>query len=154
MVFFSVNCTYELYGWPLTSIIHLQTIILRIFRQKSWFGLAANYKRKWVRKTILGNLETWIFTNFSPMQTVVVPPGETNISKLLTPLFIFIRVPLLKSSFGGPDSLLVNSGRILSISIFTSLWWKWIFFYLDFFLDLLLRHIYSNKIMTINATLR
>lgn len=30
------------------------------------------------------------------MQTVVVPPGETNISKLLTALFIFIRAPFLK----------------------------------------------------------
>ena len=84
------------------SMMQLIAIILRTFRKKSWFGLAANYKRKCVRKPILANQGIRIFKNFSPVQTVMVPPGETNISKLLTALFIFTRPPLFESWFGGP----------------------------------------------------
>ena len=36
----------------------------------------------------------------SLVQIVVVPPEETDISKLLTALFIFIRPPLFESWFG------------------------------------------------------
>ena len=43
-------------------------------QKKSWFDWTTNDKRKCVRK----------------------PPGETNISKLLTTLYIFIRLPFLK----------------------------------------------------------
>ena len=84
------------------SNMHLISIILRIFSDKSWFGLAVNYKRKCVRRLILGNIGTLIFKNWSPVQTVVVPPGETNISKLLTALFIIISLPLFESWFSGP----------------------------------------------------
>ena len=70
------------------------------FANKKWFGLATNYKRKWVIKPILANLGTRIFKNFSPVQTVVVPPGETNISKLHNALFIHLQIcsHLLKKS--------------------------------------------------------
>ena len=80
-----------------TSTMHLKAIILRIFRVKSWFVLATNYKRKCVRKPILFNQRTRIFIKLSPVQTTVVPPGKTNISKLLTALFIFIRSPFFES---------------------------------------------------------
>ena len=36
------------------------------------------------------------------MQTVVVPLGETNISKLFNAFFIFIRSPLLEIWLAGP----------------------------------------------------
>ena len=78
------------------SMVHLIAIILRIFRKKRWFGLAMNYKRKCVRKPILVDLGTRIFKRFSLVETVVVPPRGSNISKLLTALFIFIRPPSLK----------------------------------------------------------
>ena len=78
-------------------MIHFKAIILRIFREKSWFGLVTNYKRKYY-------LGIRIFKNLSPVQTVEVPPGETNIRKLLNNLFIFIR----------PSSLEVGSAALLS----------------------------------------
>ena len=40
------------------------------------------------------------FQKLSLVQIVVVPPEETDISKLLTALFIFIRPPLFESWFG------------------------------------------------------
>ena len=82
-------------------MMHLKAIILRIFIEKIWFGLATNYKRKCVRKPILVNLGIRIFKDFSPVQTTVVPPGEANISKLLTALFPFIRPFLFESWFVG-----------------------------------------------------
>ena len=39
-----------------------------------------------VRKPILSNLGTQIFKKLSPVTTVVVPPGVSNINKLLTVL--------------------------------------------------------------------
>ena len=68
------------------SMIHLIAIILKIFIEKIWLSLATNYKRKRVKKPILASLGAQIFKNFSMVHTVVVPPGETNISKLLTTL--------------------------------------------------------------------
>ena len=98
MLTFLVNFTYVLYGWPLTVFLymHLKANILRISRENSRFDLATSYKRKNVTKPISGNLGTRIFKIFSPVQTIVVPPGETNISKLITALFIFIRALSLK----------------------------------------------------------
>ena len=96
--FFGNFCIRTLWVAPNNVFVdsNLKAIILRIFREKSWFGLATSFKRKCIRKLILVNLVTQIFKNFSPVQTVVVPPGETNISKLLTAFFIFIRSPSLK----------------------------------------------------------
>ena len=71
--------------------MHLTEIILRIFIKKGWFGLATNYKKKCDIKPILANLRSQIFKNLSPVQTAVEPPEETNMSKLLTAVFIFIR---------------------------------------------------------------
>ena len=83
MLIFLVNFTYVLYGWPLIVFLymHLKANILRIFREKSSFDLVTSYKKKCVRKPILANLGTRIFKNFSPVQTIVVPPGKTNIKK-------------------------------------------------------------------------
>ena len=72
-------------------MMHLKAIILRIFREKSWFGLTTNYERKYVRKSFLANLGSRTFRNFSPIQIVMVPPEETNISKLLTAVLVFSR---------------------------------------------------------------
>ena len=83
-------------------MMYLKAIILRIFRGKSWFVLATNTKRKWVRKPILTDLGTQIFKTSSLVESVMVPLGETDISKLLTALFISIRPPLFESWFGGP----------------------------------------------------
>ena len=93
MLIFSISFTYLFYGWPLTVFLymHLKANVLRIFRDNSRFDLATSYKRKYVKKPILVSLGTQIFKSFSPVQTIVVPPGETNISKLLTTLLIFIR---------------------------------------------------------------
>ena len=93
MLIFSIRFTYLFYGWPLTVFLymHLKANVLRIFRDNSRFDLATSYKRKYVKKPILVSLGTQIFKIFSPVQTIVVPPGETNISKLLTTLLIFIR---------------------------------------------------------------
>lgn len=57
------------------SRMYLKAIILQIFREniQSWFGLATNYKRKCVIKSILVNLGTQIFKNFSPVQTFLLP---------------------------------------------------------------------------------
>ena len=77
------------------SMMYLKAIILRIFIAKSWFGWATITK-KCIRKPILVNLGTWIFKNFSLVQTVVVPPWEANISKLLTSLFFSLGPPLWK----------------------------------------------------------
>ena len=98
MLTFLVNFTYVLYRWPLTVFLymHFKANILRISRENSRFDLATSYKRKYVRKPILVNLGTWIFKNFSPVQTIVVPPGEANISKLLTAIFIFFTALSLK----------------------------------------------------------
>ena len=74
--------------------MHIKANTLQIFREKSRLDLATNYQRKCVRKPISANLGTRIFKKFSPVQAVVVPPGETNISKLLTALLMFIRAPL------------------------------------------------------------
>ena len=68
------------------SMVHLIAIILKIFIVKIWLSLARNYKRKRVKKPILASLGAQIFKKFSMLHTVVVPPGETNISKLLTTL--------------------------------------------------------------------
>ena len=76
------------------SVMHLKAIILQIFIKKSWFGWATNYKKMCQKLKF--------FKNFSPVQTIVVPLGETNISKLLAALFFFIRPPLFESWFGGP----------------------------------------------------
>ena len=65
-------------------------------QKKSWFGWTTNDKRKCVRKPILANPVTRIFKHLSLVQPIVVPPGETNISKLLTTIYIFIRLPFLK----------------------------------------------------------
>ena len=51
------------------SMMHLIAIVLQIFREKSWFGLVTNYKKKCVRKPILANLGTRIFKIFSSIQT-------------------------------------------------------------------------------------
>ena len=83
--------------------MHLKAINLRIFREKSQFGLTTNYKRKCVRKPPLVNLGVQILKNFSPVQTIVVPPGETNINKLFTALFMLIRLLLFESWLGGSD---------------------------------------------------
>ena len=64
------------------------------FRREKLAGLGNQYQRKCVRKPILANLGTRIFKRFSPVQAIVVPPRETNISKLLTALLMFIRAPL------------------------------------------------------------
>ena len=98
MLTFLVNFTNVLYEWLLIVFLfmHLKANILRISRENSRFDLTTSYKRKYVTKPILVNLGTRIFKNFSPVQTIVVPPGETNISKLLTALFIFIRALSLK----------------------------------------------------------
>ena len=48
--------------------------------------MATNYERKRVKKPILANLGAQILKKFSLVHTVVVPAGETNISKLLTTL--------------------------------------------------------------------
>ena len=74
-------------------VVLLKAIILWIFREKSWFGLSTNYKRKCVRKPILANLGTCIFKNFSLVETVVVPVGET---KANFSLFAFISLASLK----------------------------------------------------------
>ena len=63
-------------------------------QKKSWFGWTTNDKRKCVRKPILANPVTRIFKHLSPVQTIVGPPGETNISKLLTTF-----IPSLGSPF-------------------------------------------------------
>ena len=76
-------------------IMYLRVVIFRIFIEKSWFGLVTNYKRKCVRKPILVNLGSRIFKNFSPVQTVVVFPGEVHISKLFAALCFFMRLPFL-----------------------------------------------------------
>ena len=68
-------------------MIHFKATILRIFREKSWFGLVINCKRKYC-------LGTRIFKNLSPVQTVEVPPGETNISKLLMTFLSSLDPPL------------------------------------------------------------
>ena len=68
------------------SMVHLIAIILKIFIVKIWLSLARNYKGKRVKKPILASLGAQIFKKFSMLHTVVVPPGETNISKLLTTL--------------------------------------------------------------------
>ena len=62
------------------SMMHLIAIILQIFKEKSWFGLATNYPKKCVRKPNLANLGTGIFKKFSLLQTVVLPSrgGNTN----------------------------------------------------------------------------
>ena len=78
------------------SMMHLKAVVFAIFRGKSWFALATNYIRKCVRKPSLANPGTRFFKNFSLVQTVVVPPWETNESKLLSALFIFISSPSLK----------------------------------------------------------
>ena len=69
--------------------------------------------KKCVRKPILANLSTRIFKNLSLVQAAVavVPPGESNISKLLTTFFIFIRVLLFENSFAGPVSSPIHSWR-------------------------------------------
>ena len=95
------------------SMMHLKAIILRIFREKSFFGLATNFQKSF-GKLILGNLGTRIFKNFSLVQAVVVLPGETNISNLLTAPFIFIRPPSLKV---GSVALTVNVLNAVEISI-------------------------------------
>ena len=91
MVIFSVSFTYVLYGWPVTVFLYmyLKANVLRIFRDNSKFDLATSYKRKYVKKPILVSLGIQIFKIFYMVQTIVEPPGETNISKLLT-LLIFI----------------------------------------------------------------
>ena len=58
-------------------MMHFITVILQIFRQKSWFGLAANY----LKKCAMQGFE--FLKMFIPVQTVMVPPGESNIIKLL-----------------------------------------------------------------------
>ena len=77
------------------SMMHLIATTLQIFRKDRliWQQIT---KKKCVRKQILANLVTRLFKNFSPVQTVVVPPEETNISRLLTSLFIFMRPPSWK----------------------------------------------------------
>ena len=96
-------------------MMHLIAIILQIFREKIWFGLATNYEKNCVRKPMLANLETRIFKNLSPMQTFVVPPGENNISNLLTALIIFIRPLLFESWFSRPEMQSSNSRASLDI---------------------------------------
>ena len=71
--------------------MYLKANVLRIFRDNSRFDLATIYKRKYVKKPILASLGIQIFKIFYPVQTIVVPPGETHISKLLTTLLIFTR---------------------------------------------------------------
>ena len=72
--------------------LHFWTI-LWIFREKSWVGLTTNYNRRYDREPVLANLGIQISKNFSPVQTVVVPLGETNVSKLFTSRFISITPP-------------------------------------------------------------
>ena len=74
--------------------MHIKANILQIFKEKSRLDLATNYQKKCVRKPIIANLATRIFKKFSPVQAIVVPPGEINIIKLLTALLMFIRAPL------------------------------------------------------------
>ena len=95
---FLVNFTYALYRSTLKVLLymHLKENILPVLREKSRFDLAKNYERKSVRNPILANLGSKNFKNFSLVQTVVVPQGETNIRKLCTVLLIFIRTPSLK----------------------------------------------------------
>ena len=49
-------------------------------------AMATHYKRKYVRKPIFANLGTRVFKNG------MLPPEETNISKLRIALYIFIRL--------------------------------------------------------------
>ena len=74
------------------SMMHVKVINLRIFREKILFGLSTNYKIKFVRKPILANLGTRVSNIFLRCNTLwfVVPPRQTNTSKLLTAIFIFI----------------------------------------------------------------
>ena len=99
--YFLVNCNPNSVFID-ASMMHLKAIILRIFMGKSWFALATNNKRKCVRKPILTDLGTQIFKTFSLVEIVMVPLGETDISKLLTALFVSIRPPLFESWFGDP----------------------------------------------------
>ena len=64
-------------------MMHLKAIISQTVRKKSWFGLTINYKRKCFRKPVPINLQLEILKNFSPVETLVVPLGETKINKLL-----------------------------------------------------------------------
>ena len=97
------------------SRMYLKAIILQIFREniQSWFGLATNYKRKCVIKSILVNLGTQIFKNFSPVQTFLLPqhlpPEEVIFQIAHCPLpFSSSSTPappphrLFESWFGGP----------------------------------------------------
>ena len=68
------------------SMVHFIASILKIFSEKIWLSLATNYKRKRVKKPILASLGAQIFKKFSMVHTVVVPPEETDINKLLTTL--------------------------------------------------------------------
>ena len=97
--YFSVNCNPNSVFID-ASMMHLKAIILRIFMGKSWFVLATNNKS--VRKPILTDLGTQIFKTFSLVEIVMVPLGETDISKLLTALFVSIRPPPFESWFGDP----------------------------------------------------
>lgn len=99
--YFSVNCNPNSVFID-ASMMHLKVTILRIFMGKSWFVLATNNKRKCVRKPILTDLGTQIFKTFSLVEIVMVPLGETDISKLLTAIFLSIRSPLFESWFGDP----------------------------------------------------
>ena len=77
-------------------VMYLIAIILRIFREKSWFGFATNYQKNCVRKPISANLETQIFKNLSPLQTAVVPPGELIKENYLLPFLSSLGPPSLK----------------------------------------------------------
>ena len=90
---FLVNCAYIYYGWSIYygwCFCRCIDDYLANIQKKKLVSFGNMLQKKMFRKPILANLGTPVFKISSLLQTVVLLPGETNISKLFIALFIFI----------------------------------------------------------------
>ena len=86
MLLFRQILELKFYGWFIQ-------IFSKCIDDASWSNFSLNVQRgKLV--SFVNNLQNkcvlknkWIFKNFSPVQTIMVPPRETNIRKLLSAFF-------------------------------------------------------------------
>lgn len=64
--------------------MYLKVFIFANIQRKKLVWLGNKLQKNVLESQFLANIVTWIFKNVPPVQSVVVPPVETNISKLLT----------------------------------------------------------------------